>query len=254
MKITENSIENLYRGLGHEYYTASKLWQMGFEAYKMDADFGFDIFAFNERGKIFNKLPEKKYFFQVKSKMLQHFNTENRDGAGDRNVATTKIFIKKDDLERLLKEENAILICHLTDKNRNYLANFWMDNKALTILYENGFFHKTNTKDNIALHIEYRSEADSKNYLNSKIENLLKITNTTEQQEIYNQLKNIKTWIDKSTSINQKSNINIRLYYNNENSLFVNGFYTKFENFTEESRPDFFDSYKLKALKKANCK
>lgn len=233
MEINKNTIQNLYRGLGYEYYTASKLWQMGLEAYKMDADFGFDIFAFNQREKTFNEALEKKYLFQIKTRIITEFKNENTT-AGLRKTATTEFFIKKEQFEWLLKEPNAILVCYLVDGSeagkRKYLAEFWLDNNYLTYLNNNNYFLENKEEKKIIFKVRYQSIATLKDELTSKLSELIIKTDTSEYKEICNELQTIKSLIKKSSIENENSNINFYLISEDNREEFIKEKHKFFEN------------------------
>ncbi|MBI5968057.1 MAG: hypothetical protein HY882_09410, partial [Deltaproteobacteria bacterium] len=41
--------ERLYRGFEAEHYVAGKLFSVGYEAFMMPADFGFDLIVMNQK-------------------------------------------------------------------------------------------------------------------------------------------------------------------------------------------------------------
>lgn len=233
MEINKNTVQNLYRGLGYEYYTASKLWQMGLEAYKMDADFGFDIFAFNQREKTFDEALEKKYFFQVKTRIITDFKSE-KGSAGLRKTATTEFYIKKEDFDRLLKEPNAILVCYLVDGTkeiRKHVGEFWLDNNYLKKLNEtNEVFFERPEDNKITFKIMYQSTADMKERLISKLSIIFSEVDSVKQKRLHRQLQTLNSLIENASVENLNSHTNLYLIKKNGSKELIKTKYTTFEN------------------------
>lgn len=227
----------LYSGLGYEYYTASLLWRMGYEAYKMDADFGFDVMAYNQKDRSFNGDRKKTpYLFQVKMRRIYEFETKISD-AGKRFISRQNFEFNKEDFERLLGEENAYLVCFFVDATgdkEKIVGSFWLNNYQIKSLYEGysptgnsyflKFFHINENK--IILSALLETQADAKNIVSSKINDIFKqlnqIKTSTSDIKLLSDINyilrlsnSLVSWIDRSSLINANSNVNIYLYVTN---------------------------------------
>lgn len=257
MERTEKTMSYLYSGLGYEYYTAGLLWQMGFEAYKIDADFGFDIMSYNLKERSFKTVSDSKpYFFQVKARRIYKFDKENT-GAGMRRTSIQKFQFRKDDFYRLLKEEKSYLVCYFIDstsENENIIGSFWLNNNQLNKLWD-GEDYKGNKstwkwfekiEDKIILKAKIQTQADSKETIKDKVkdigDNIEQIKSLTTDKKVLRLIEDtmkrknsLESWINNSSISNCNSSNNIYLFATNsggkESQRILEKVQTEFYNF-----------------------
>jgi hypothetical protein len=68
--------EGLYKGFEAEYYVAGKLFSVGYEAFKLPGDFGFDLIVTNQKEQSIGprqegRLLEPPFAVQVKCRSLR---------------------------------------------------------------------------------------------------------------------------------------------------------------------------------------
>ncbi|MEZ2318065.1 MAG: hypothetical protein ACBR15_03550 [Microcoleus sp.] len=102
--------DKLYRGYSAENFITAQLFEYGFEAFRLPADFGIDLVATNQ----FKKLKSKKNYdnsfpfgFQVKSFRLQQRHTLK--GPNDRKEYQFFYSITRENLETLQEYPNSAL-------------------------------------------------------------------------------------------------------------------------------------------------
>ena len=54
-KHDEEFLKRLYFGLGYEYHAIGHFWRLGYEAFKIDADYGFDLLVYNQLKRMKNE-------------------------------------------------------------------------------------------------------------------------------------------------------------------------------------------------------
>jgi hypothetical protein len=86
--------ERLYRGFEAEHYVAGKLFSVGYEAFKLPADFGFGLMVTNQKEQSMGphqkgRLQEPPFAVQVKSRSLRasDFKTAARNMGFDIDLA-----------------------------------------------------------------------------------------------------------------------------------------------------------------------
>ncbi|MGL4873278.1 MAG: hypothetical protein ACRC30_01330 [Clostridium sp.] len=254
MERTAKTMGYLYSGLGYEYYTASLLWGMGFEAYKMEADFGFDIMAYNQKNRSFeNDSESKPYLFQVK--MRREYKTIEVDsGGGIRRISEQKFTFGKEDFERLRKEKNSYMVCYFveaTDKIERIIGSFWLNNYQIKWLHqiENEWKCFEEHNDKVTIKAKLESKASSKKEvlmrcgdIYQKIESLkdkLAMSDIKKLDIILENQKRLNSWIERSTLINENTNTNIYLggitAKGNETYRILNSEQVKFLEFVNEN-------------------
>lgn len=210
--------ERLYSGLGVEYFVIAQLFAMGYEAFKMPADFGFDIMVYNQRERSFQDCPgqspqvdQKSKALQIKSRLIfpNEYQTTNTD-AGLRKVVVKDFELKKSELEKLLKEENAFLICCFREKNNSgftVVGYFWLSNTHLKQLKESGYIRYCEDRtDKVYIRARFRTQA----FLDERYRSLLlKVEDSNLDEDTKESLK----WLIERTTnaINMNSNIYIQL-------------------------------------------
>lgn len=261
MTRTEKSMTNLYSGLGYEYYTASLLWRMGFEAYKVDADFGFDIMVNNQKQRSYGLKSERECFlFQVKSRKVFEF-TDKITKAGARKRSQQSFEFRKEDFEMLLKEENAYLVCHFIDATQeveSVIASFWLNNYQLKELNAGRCLNPGVTwswfqqqGDKVILRTEITTQADSKDKVLSHLKNITLKLDSIKQKiddpnminkinDMFRDKKALESWITRSKLTNGNSNTNIVLFAMNpsgsETNCILRQEQLEFSNFKDECR------------------
>jgi len=167
---------DLYTGLGVEHYTISQLLLLGYEAYKMTADFGFDIITSNQMKKSYQKedIQEAKYL-QIKSRIITPDDYENYNGNGKVERKKTDIFfgIKKENFEIICAEPNAYVVFYFLEeceKQFSIPCYFWMSSCNLKKLYELGYFKEI--ENEYRLTVGLRKEVDAKLEFKNLIEQL----------------------------------------------------------------------------------
>jgi hypothetical protein len=237
MQRTDKTMKYLYSGLGYEYYTASQLWRMGYEAYKMDADFGFDIMAYNQREQSFsNNGVSSPYLFQVKMRRIYEADLKKEStAAGERTEATTEFSFNTDDFMRLLAEERAYIVCYFVGATfvdvETILGCFWMNHQQLNNLWEGKnpsypssrwtWFNKSSDGKTINLKARIQTQADPKQYIldnldySDKFDEVIQMSSDSKIKRVINDIKirNKKAidWIGHSKIVNDNSNTNLFL-------------------------------------------
>src|SRR4030042_1700389 len=96
--------ESLYKGFEAEYYVAGKLFSVGYEAFKLPGDFGFDLIVTNQKELSMGprqkgRLIEPPFAIQVKCRSLR--SSDFQTAASGRDEARVSISIKKENLDLL---------------------------------------------------------------------------------------------------------------------------------------------------------
>jgi hypothetical protein len=140
--------ERLYRGFEAEHYVAGKLFSVGYEAFMMPGDFGFDLMVTNqkERSKgprLRGRLFEPPFAIQVKSRRLM--SSDFRPSTSGRDEAEVSISIKKEDLDLLTSTNHSFLIIVVFvegDPKRfeDRIIHFWFGSTHVSALVERGYF------------------------------------------------------------------------------------------------------------------
>lgn len=218
MNRNKNNMEKLYGGLGYEYYAASQLWGLGYEAYKMEADFGFDIMAYNQKERSFNNCSIcKPYVFQVKSRKILSFQVDPHGEEGTRKFSEQEFCFPKDDFKRLLKEKNSYIICYFINCEKqpeSMEGFFWLNNHQINLLYNKAvpqiskkviWFEEK--QDYVILSARITTQADPTNVILDKING---IYNVIEELKSNIENKNLNRILNqKTTLINRIRDSNI---------------------------------------------
>ncbi len=210
--------QRLYYGLGVEYFVIAQLFSMGYEAFKIPADFGFDIMVYNQRERSFqnntnnNMQPRQKpKVIQVKSKLILPDDYCEKDTpAGKRKSVIKDFYLNISEKEKLLNEKNSYLICCFKEKNDigfEIKGYFWLSNKHLKKLDEAGYIRNLeNDTNKVFIRAKFITQA----FLDERYKELLpKIKNSNLDEDTKNTLK----WLIERTvnSINTNSSIYITL-------------------------------------------
>ena len=140
--------ESLYKGFEAEYYVAGKLFSVGYEAFKLPGDFGFDLIVTNQKEQSKGppregRLHDPPFAVQVKCRSLR--SSDFRRAASGRDEARGSISIKKDHLDLLISGERNFLIVVLFvqgDARRfeERTVHFWLGSNHVNALLEQGYF------------------------------------------------------------------------------------------------------------------
>ena len=140
--------ERLYRGFEAEYYVAGKLFSAGYEAFKLPADFGFDLMVTNQKEQSRGprrkgRLLEPPFAVQVKSRSLRA--SDFKTAVSGRDEARVSISIKKEELDLLGSTKSNFLVVVLfvrDDASRfeDRAIHFWVGSDHINALLERGYF------------------------------------------------------------------------------------------------------------------
>lgn len=133
--------DRLYMGLGYEYHAAGHFWRLNHEAFKIDADFGFDLLVYNQGERTHKEVKESHpYLVQVKAANVYKWEELDRR-AGSRSVSRVQFKLNRQHYNNLIKEKNSYLICYFVDREKSgkedkIISYFWLSNKHLKYLHE----------------------------------------------------------------------------------------------------------------------
>lgn len=164
--------DRLYQGFEAEYLVASALFGAGLEAFKFPGDFGFDLLVSNQwRATRDRSLPSATgdgcvpfpYAIQVKSRRAQATDISLVDALDRRELETTFSF-KQDELDRLMADKQAFLVCVLfMPPDQRALSTrpliFWLQGPQLQKMHERQYLvpHIDDRgQRRLTLHVVYR--------------------------------------------------------------------------------------------------
>jgi hypothetical protein len=140
--------ESLYKGFEAEHYIAGKLFSVGYEAFKLPGDFGFDLMVTNQKEQSMGprqkgRLLEPPFAVQVKCRSLR--SSDFQTAASGRDEARVSVSMKKEDLDLLVAAKNNFLVIVLFvqgDARRfeDRTVHFWLGSDHLNALLERGYF------------------------------------------------------------------------------------------------------------------
>lgn len=161
----EMNMDNLYLGLGYEQQAIGDFWKMGFEAFKFNADFGFDILVHNLQRCISKKDSKKEnYYFQVKSRQCKDDGFSfQQTNEGLIRVLRAQLDFKEVYLRRILEEPNSFLLCYLYNPNLAkpdaIITYFWLSSKNIKWIFDQEkFFYKFEDKYFLSIQVLYNAE------------------------------------------------------------------------------------------------
>lgn len=139
--------ERLYRGFEAEHYVAGKLFSVGYEAFKLPADFGFDLMVTNQKEQSLGphrkgRLHEPPFAVQVKSRSLGA--SDFKTAASGRDEGRVSVSIKKEELDLLISTKRNFLVVVLFvdgDARRfeDRAIHFWFGSGHVNALLERGY-------------------------------------------------------------------------------------------------------------------
>ena len=140
--------ERLYRGFEAEHYVAGKLFSVGYEAFKLPADFGFDLMVTNQKEQSMGprqkgRLLEPPFAVQVKSRSLR--SSDFQTAASGRDEARVSVSIKKENLDLLVSTKRNFLVVVLfvqgdASRFEDRAIHFWAGAGHVNTLLERGYF------------------------------------------------------------------------------------------------------------------
>lgn len=149
--------DRLYLGFEAEYYIMGRLFGAGYEAFKMPADFGFDILVTNQKEQSLKSKTKQRhiqppYALQIKSRRVKKEDFYN--GPNGRQKARVEFTIKKQDLDLIISQDNAYLVCviYLSDSLgliTNKVIYFWLHSLHLQQIQSLGGFRQQPDKQDI---------------------------------------------------------------------------------------------------------
>ncbi len=144
--------ERLYRGFEAEHYVAGKLFSAGYEAFKLPADFGFDLMVTHQREqsvgpRLEGRLVEPPFAVQVKSRAIK--STDFRMAASRRDEAQVSISIKKESLDLLCTERSVLVVVLFVEGDARRFEDraicFWFRSDHIKALLQRGYFRSDET-------------------------------------------------------------------------------------------------------------
>jgi hypothetical protein len=140
--------EKLYRGFEAEHYVAGKMFSAGYEAFKLPADFGFDLMVTNQKEQSMGphqkgRLLEPPFTVQVKSRTLRP--SDFQMATSGRDEAHALISIKKEDIDLLVNTIRSFLVVVVFvqgDARRfeDRAIHFWFGSVHVNALFDSGYF------------------------------------------------------------------------------------------------------------------
>ena len=103
--------DRLYKGYSAESFITGQLFENGFEAFRMPADFGIDLVVTNQFKKLDNQDIHNDSFpfgFQVKSRRLRE--SETLEGRNGRNEYRFSYMLKNDEIKTLKDFSNSAYV------------------------------------------------------------------------------------------------------------------------------------------------
>lgn len=145
----------LYSGFEAEYFVTGKFFGAGLEAFKLPADFGFDLLVSNQKELSIgttlptspvNRVSPFPYVVQVKSRRITdaHF----AEGPNGRPEARINFRISASEFELLSSEKRSYLACvafpPVIEKSiADQVLYFWLTGNQLAVLHKHSYLQKT---------------------------------------------------------------------------------------------------------------
>lgn len=199
----------LYEGLEFEYYVASKLWGLGYEALKLPIDFGFDLLVYNQKEKLLGSgspAPiemDEPFVIQVKSGKAHEVPDKELSWAGRTKSKRASFIFSKFDIENIRSIDSAFVICVCYDDTipKEVVGSFWLNSYQFSELYRNEkrYFEKQrqeeNEKEKYVLSVEFQVCIDAKEDLKALLEECLaQSQEKAVQEKLMRVLERLKKW------------------------------------------------------------
>jgi hypothetical protein len=140
--------DSLYKGFEAEHYVAGKLFSVGYEAFKLPGDFGFDLIVTNQKEQSMGphrkgRVLEPPFAVQVKCRSLKSSDFE-RTTSG-RDEARVSVSIKKEHLDLLIgaKRNFLVIVLFVQGDARRFeerTVHFWLGSDHINALLGRGYF------------------------------------------------------------------------------------------------------------------
>lgn len=219
--MTRDFYDNLYFGLGYEYHAAGHLWRLGWEAYKIDADFGFDLLVYNQGRRTHKAEKDKKpYLFQVKAARIQEWETSYSRKTGSRNIQRVRFYLNKEHLRWLVEEPNAYGIFYFVytdDEKEEIVHYFWLSNEHLKFLYDRSdsdvtwFQSVSENRNRVYLEARIRTEASLDEDVQKCLTDLKEEVQKNKSKSLEESFDHLCGLLDKAKIINKNSHSYVEL-------------------------------------------
>jgi hypothetical protein len=140
--------ESLYKGFEAEHYVAGKFFSVGYEAFKLPGDFGFDLIVTNQKEQSMGprrkgRLFEPPFAVQVKCRSLK--SSDFQTAASGRDEARVSISMKKEYLDLLVASNRNFLVIVFfvqgdASRFEDRTVHFWVGSDHINALVERGYF------------------------------------------------------------------------------------------------------------------
>lgn len=155
--------ERLYFGFQAEYLVAGQLFGAGFEAFKLPADFGYDLMVTSQRHTTLGSASriardqDKPYVIQVKSRRVAAGNFS--EGPNQRPEANIAFRIKASEYDLLVDEPSSflVLVAYLPSIERVVLPPtlcVWLSGPQLRLLMENSYLSEERSGTTLQLRLD----------------------------------------------------------------------------------------------------
>jgi hypothetical protein len=144
--------DKLYLGFEAEHYIMGQLYSAGFEAFKMPADFGFDLMVTNQKELSLASLQKQRditppYALQIKSRRLN--STNFFEGPNNRPSADIDFLLPEKQLNLLVENSNAYLVCVIFfagEQNSLHKRTiyFWLGSSHISTIWSRGYIQPSN--------------------------------------------------------------------------------------------------------------
>ena len=160
--------DKLYLGFEAEHYVMGQLYGAGFEAFKLPADFGFDLMVTNQKELSLTSNQKKRdlkppYALQIKSRRISP--EKFYKGPNGRPSADVDFLLSEKELNLMLENPNAYLVCVVfftNEQNKLHKRTiyFWLGSSHLNTILSRGYIQsgeKTNgQKDTFIIKVNIR--------------------------------------------------------------------------------------------------
>lgn len=206
MPISKDNYKNFYYGTGSEYYFISKFYMLGYEAYKLNPDIGYDLLVTNKAKELHEGQEKVDFCVQVKSSIMVKENTsfwiEMENFVTLINDPTAVLLLAyyepvfkvdpksfdyfymlsdfpwSDDIDKEIMQQNIMDYHSMTIEERNRIFRFndfnyeylWINSKQINRLNDEAYFYdiSRNGKDYKALNINRDRETNNLSIINPK--------------------------------------------------------------------------------------
>ena len=143
--------DKLYLGFEAEHYVMGQLYSAGFEAFKLPADFGFDLMVTNQKELSLTSNPPKRdvnppYALQIKSRRIKP--EKFYEGPNGRPSEDVDFLLSAKELNLMQENPNAYLVCVMFFTNEQKKLHkrtiyFWLGSSHLNTLRSRGYIQSS---------------------------------------------------------------------------------------------------------------